>query len=597
MVCYLINPFAAEKYRGSSNRFLQHDRDFPNMKMNKVINPLAQSILDLTLEIIYLLTGEDHLVVKIHKMDNIAHQMSGGYCRNHSPSMEPPLHKLIRERHNEQKILELSNQIIRLLTGEVPIRCEDVTVYLSMEEWEYVERHKDLYKDVMMEDHQPVTTPDKSESGDFHLPYTLSDFGTESVTSNEGECREIKKATNEPLADEERYIPEEDTYPTIEGSPMVYPLLIIKEEPSSCEEGNLSDRDLYKPQEHTQTEYPSTDTMEESPTYGEGNLTDTDMYEPPEHTQTECPPGRFDEYLKSRISSSESLTKSRKPDRCNDHHKANVSPAIIINTDLVTHNSTYTENSELSFEMGKVSCSEPDLVINERDSRDDEPFSPPACGESLNSESVLEDQHGHNEKQPFPYPEWEEHFTDRNTLERHQRIHTGKIEFKCSECGRCFTTASGLSTHETIHTGKNQFKCIECGKCFPWASSLARHKKTHTGHKPFRCHECGKCFSTKDKFIRHQQAHTGEKPFKCAECGKCFSQATNLARHKVIHTVGRLFKCQECGKCFTQALSLANHNRIHTGENPFRCLDCGKCFNQASSLANHKRSHTGGKKT
>ncbi|KAM8923991.1 gastrula zinc finger protein XlCGF66.1-like [Pelodytes ibericus] len=110
--------------------------------MNKGQNQMCERILNLTLEILYLLTGEDYIVVKKPRS-----------CRTQSSSKEPPPHSLIHQRNNDQKILELTNKIIQLLTGEVPIRCEDVTVYFSMEEWEYLEGHKDLYKDVMTETH------------------------------------------------------------------------------------------------------------------------------------------------------------------------------------------------------------------------------------------------------------------------------------------------------------------------------------------------------------------------------------------------------------------------------------------------------------
>ncbi|XP_077321590.1 uncharacterized protein LOC143955413, partial [Lithobates pipiens] len=108
-----------------------------SMKMTKDQSHVTERMLDLTLEIIYLLIGEGYRVVK---------KTSGKYVTSSRHITVP----------SSVKILEVTKKIIDLLTKEVPIRCQDVTVYFSMEEWEYLEGHKDLYKDVMMEDRQTL---------------------------------------------------------------------------------------------------------------------------------------------------------------------------------------------------------------------------------------------------------------------------------------------------------------------------------------------------------------------------------------------------------------------------------------------------------
>ncbi|CAN2390515.1 C2H2 type, partial [Pristimantis euphronides] len=122
--------------------------------MDKDRKELSRRLLDVTLEIIYLLTGEDYTIVrKTSAGTPIIHlQESGGRSTSHCPITEP--------RH-EQRILELTNNIAELLTGEVPIRCQDVAVYFSMEEWEYIGGHRGLYEDAMMEEHRPLTIQGK----------------------------------------------------------------------------------------------------------------------------------------------------------------------------------------------------------------------------------------------------------------------------------------------------------------------------------------------------------------------------------------------------------------------------------------------------
>ncbi|XP_066461489.1 gastrula zinc finger protein XlCGF66.1-like [Eleutherodactylus coqui] len=128
-------------------------------KMENDRNKMSESVFNLTLEILFQLTGEDYTVVKKTSSDGCRAPMCEGWGRPLSPIPGSPPHPLIHEDINVQRILELANKMLELLTGEVPIRCQDVAVYFSMEEWEYLGGHKDLYKDAMMETRQPLPSP------------------------------------------------------------------------------------------------------------------------------------------------------------------------------------------------------------------------------------------------------------------------------------------------------------------------------------------------------------------------------------------------------------------------------------------------------
>ncbi|XP_077111242.1 oocyte zinc finger protein XlCOF8.4-like [Ranitomeya variabilis] len=104
------------------------------------------------------LHNQYYTVVKKTSSERCPDLVCEGWGRPLSPIMGPTPH-LIQEDINDQKILELTYKMIELLTGEVPIRCQDGAVYFSMEEWEYLEGHKDLYKDTIMEVPQPLTSP------------------------------------------------------------------------------------------------------------------------------------------------------------------------------------------------------------------------------------------------------------------------------------------------------------------------------------------------------------------------------------------------------------------------------------------------------
>ncbi|KAM4031025.1 uncharacterized protein ACNLHF_018599 [Anomaloglossus baeobatrachus] len=566
---------------------------------------VTERILDLTFEIIYLLTGEDYTVMKKTSGECVTSSnypsISLGWRQNQiSIGKGSSPKSLLHDRNYEQKILDLTNKIIELLTREVPIRCQDVTVHFSMEEWEYIEEHKkDLYKDVLMEDLE-VSPGDCSSictMAGGHGP-TPTQMQTTVKRFKDDVSREKKTRTSvitsnnmDNLKEPIKSCPNMVTEHVLQYSPPH-----DKEGPVSCNGGILQAPQISTPTDLA-CQYPCLQIKEELVSCDEINLTKVDL-----NYSKQNIPAQYNRYFvqTKKDELTEAITVLYHPvkDKVDNGQLAeNMENTVLKRNPVKLLNAENQEQKLKTFMCPKCNKDFPNrqlLSLHQRTHIREKPFLCSKCGKSFSKIThYIRHQSVHIGVKPYTCAECGKSFSDRSYLSRHQRMHTDLISkpFKCPECEIRFMNQYELVAHCKIHTGKKPFECSQCGKRFTRNYQLLKHEKVHTGDVPFLCSQCGTCFRNNALLEKHQQYHAKEKQFSCSECEKSFSDRSHFVRHVRIHTGEKPFVCSECGRCFNDKSSMSRHHRLHTGEKPYTCSECGQSFRYSSTLLKHQEVH------